>query len=216
MQVMIPNALQPAQIDEVFLYPRVGRAIVLVKDDQLSLAIGRRGQNVRLASKLVGWDIEIMTMDEMNESIERAEKWFRKIPNINDQLLEMFITEGFMSYVDITFLESSDLAELGGITEAEAVDLIQFAENESERMENSKGDEGPDEEENAGRTVAMIPDPDAAPTEPVGEGESAAPPAAEDATGVEQPAVTETEATSEAPVDAEVLVPREEEAAPPA
>ncbi len=218
LQVMIPNALQPAQIDEVFLYPRVGRAIVLVKDDQLSLAIGRRGQNVRLASKLVGWDIEIMTMDEMNESIERAEKWFRKIPNINDQLLEMFITEGFMSYVDITFLESSDLAELGGITEAEAVDLIQFAENESERMENSKGDEGPDEDENAGRTVAMIPDPDAAPTEPVGEGESAAPPATEEATDVEQPAVTETEteATSEAPVEAEVLVPREEEAAPPA
>src|SRR5207244_57404 len=56
LQVMIPNALQPAQIEEVFLYPRLGRAIGLVKEDQLSLAIGRRGQNVRLASKLVGWD----------------------------------------------------------------------------------------------------------------------------------------------------------------
>src|SRR5205823_1924265 len=54
LQVMIPNALQPVQIDEVFLNPRMGRAIVLVKDDQLSLAIGRRGQNARLASKLVG------------------------------------------------------------------------------------------------------------------------------------------------------------------
>src|SRR6185369_182598 len=63
LQVLIPNALQPATIEEVFLYPRLGRAIVLVKEDQLSLAIGRRGQNVRLASKLVGWDIEIMTMD---------------------------------------------------------------------------------------------------------------------------------------------------------
>ena len=76
LQVLIPNALQPAQIEEVFLYPRLGRAIVLVKEDQLSLAIGRRGQNVRLASKLVGWDIEIMTHDELNEGIERAEGWF--------------------------------------------------------------------------------------------------------------------------------------------
>ena len=69
LQVLIPNALQPAQVEEVFLYPRLGRAIVLVKEDQLSLAIGRRGQNVRLASKLVGWDIEIMTHDELNEGI---------------------------------------------------------------------------------------------------------------------------------------------------
>ena len=49
--MLIPNALQPAEIEEVFLYPRLGRAIVLVNDDQLSLAIGRRGQNVRLASQ---------------------------------------------------------------------------------------------------------------------------------------------------------------------
>jgi N utilization substance protein A len=72
LQVLIPNALQPAQISDVFTYPRLGRAIVLVTDDQLSLAIGRRGQNVRLASKLVGWDIEIMTHDELAEALERA------------------------------------------------------------------------------------------------------------------------------------------------
>src|ERR1700751_5500949 len=57
LQVMIPNALQPAEIEEVFLYHRPGRAIVLVREDQLSLAIGRRGQNVRTGSKLVGWAI---------------------------------------------------------------------------------------------------------------------------------------------------------------
>ena len=67
----------PAGSDqEVFTYPRLGRAIVLVTEDQLSLAIGRRGQNVRLASKLVGWDIEIMTHDELGEALERAERWF--------------------------------------------------------------------------------------------------------------------------------------------
>ena len=88
LQVLIPNALQPAQVEEVFLYPRLGRAIVLVKEDQLSLAIGRRGQNVRLASKLVGWDIEIMTHDELNEGIERAEGWFLQAPNVMGEMVE--------------------------------------------------------------------------------------------------------------------------------
>src|SRR5213075_1974258 len=123
LQVLIPNALQPAQIEEVFLYPRLGRAIVLVKEDQLSLAIGRRGQNVRLASKLVGWDIEIMTLDELNEGIERAEGWFRYIPGITDELIEAFITEGFLSFDDLTFLEPADMAELGGIDEDLSADI---------------------------------------------------------------------------------------------
>src|SRR5919204_608298 len=135
IQVMIPNALQPAQIEEVFLYPRLGRAIVLVKEDQLSLAIGRRGQNVRLASKLVGWDIEIMTHDELNEGIEKAENWFRQIPGATDELVEAFIEEGFLSYDDLTFLEPAQLAELAGATEDQAEEIIAFAEEAAERVE---------------------------------------------------------------------------------
>src|SRR5689334_4778108 len=135
LQVLIPNALQPAQIEEVFLYPRLGRAIVLVKEDQLSLAIGRRGQNVRLASKLVGWDIEIMTHDELNEGIERAENWFKQIPGITDELVEAFIEEGFLSYDDLTFLEPAQLGELAGVSEEQAEDMIAFAEEAAERVE---------------------------------------------------------------------------------
>jgi N utilization substance protein A len=135
LQVMIPNALQPAQIEEVFLYPRLGRAIVLVKEDQLSLAIGRRGQNVRLASKLVGWDIEIMTLDELNEGIERAEGWFSDLPGVTPELVEAFITEGFLSYDDLTFMEPADLAELGGVDEDTAADIIAYAEEAAERVE---------------------------------------------------------------------------------
>src|SRR5437867_7143668 len=135
LQVMIPNALQPAAIEEVFLYPRLGRAIVLVQEDQLSLAIGRRGQNVRLASKLVGWDIEIMTHDELNEGIERAEGWFRQIPGMTDELVEGFIEEGFLSYDDLTFLEPAQLAELAGVTEDQAEEFIAFAEDAAERVE---------------------------------------------------------------------------------
>jgi len=135
LQVLIPNALQPAQIEEVFLYPRLGRAIVLVKEDQLSLAIGRRGQNVRLASKLVGWDIEIMTHDELNEGIEKAEGWFRQLPGMSDELVETFIEEGFLSYDDLTFLEPAQLAELASVTEEQAEEMIAFAEESAERVE---------------------------------------------------------------------------------
>jgi N utilization substance protein A len=135
LQVLIPNALQPATIEEVFLYPRLGRAIVLVKEDQLSLAIGRRGQNVRLASKLVGWDIEIMTHDELNESIDRAVGWFSVIPNVSEELVEAFIEEGFLSYDDLTFLEPAQLAELAGVTEEQAEEIILFAEEAAERVE---------------------------------------------------------------------------------
>jgi N utilization substance protein A len=135
LQVLIPNALQPAQIEEVFLYPRLGRAIVLVKEDQLSLAIGRRGQNVRLASKLVGWDIEIMTVEEYNEEIDKAVNWFSEVPGVSEEMVEAFIEEGFLSYDDLTFLEPAQLAELSGMTEDQAEEVIAFAEEAAERVE---------------------------------------------------------------------------------
>ena len=138
LQVLIPNALQPAQIEEVFLYARLGRAIVLVKEDQLSLAIGRRGQNVRLASKLVGWDIEIMTHDELNTGIEKAESWFLSIPGLEPEMVEALIEEGFLSYNELTYLEAAQMSELLGITEDEADEIIAFAEDAAERMEEEE------------------------------------------------------------------------------
>ena len=217
LQVMIPNALQPAQIDEVFLYPRMGRAIVLVKEDQLSLAIGRRGQNVRLASKLVGWDIEIMTIDEMNESIERAETWFRQIPGITDELIELLITEGFMSYTDVTFIEPTDLAELGGVTVEQAEEMIAYAEEAAERIENEKPEDAPaaDEEAMAGRTVAGEP---AEATEATATTEEAPAEAPAESVDGEAPAEEPVAAvaTEEAPVNGEVHPTPTEEQAPQA
>src|SRR4029079_2001965 len=91
MNVLVPNALQPAEVEEVIQCQMLGRAIVLVREDQLSLAIGRRGQNVRLASKLCGWDIEIMTREELDEQLEKAIEAFSQIPGAPDQLAENLV-----------------------------------------------------------------------------------------------------------------------------
>jgi transcription termination/antitermination protein NusA len=123
MQVLIPNALQPAEVEEVILCQMLGRAIVLVQEDQLSLAIGRRGQNVRLASKLCGWDIEIMTREELDEQIEQAVAGYSSIEGVEPELAERLVGEGFLSYDDLETIEPDALMEMGGLT-AEQVDHI--------------------------------------------------------------------------------------------
>jgi N utilization substance protein A len=123
LPVLIPNALQPAEVEEVILCQMLGRAIVLVREDQLSLAIGRRGQNVRLASKLCGWDIEIMTREELDEQIERAVSGFSALEGVDDALAEKLVGEGFLSYDDLSVIEPDALMEMGGLS-AEQVDTI--------------------------------------------------------------------------------------------
>jgi N utilization substance protein A len=123
MQVLIPNALQPAEVEEVILCQMLGRAIVLVQEDQLSLAIGRRGQNVRLASKLCGWDIEIMTREELDEQIEQAVGGYSSLEGVESDLAERLVGEGFLSYDDLSVIEPEALMEMGSLT-AEQVDVI--------------------------------------------------------------------------------------------
>ena len=95
----------------------IGRAIVLVREDQLSLAIGRKGQNVRLASKLCGWDIEIMTNDELEQQIERAVAGFMQIEGMTEELAQRLVEQGYLSYDDLSVIEPDALMEMGGMTE---------------------------------------------------------------------------------------------------
>ncbi len=135
LQVLIPNALQPAEIDEVMLCQLLGRAIVLVREDQLSLAIGRRGQNVRLASKLVGWDIEIMTSEELDELIEKAVGAFMKIEGVETDLAEKLVEQGILSYDDLSVMEIADLVNtVEGLTEEQAVEIVARAETLAEEQ----------------------------------------------------------------------------------
>jgi len=115
----------------------LGRAIVLVREDQLSLAIGRRGQNVRLASKLSGWDIEIMTQEELAESIDRAVQGFSVIDGIETELAERLVEEGFLSYDDLTIIEPDALMEMGGLTAEQVDHVVEQAEAQAEEAETA-------------------------------------------------------------------------------
>ena len=135
LQALIPNALQPAEIEEVILCEMLGRAIVLVREDQLSLAIGRRGQNVRLGSKLCGRDIEIMTREELEEQIERAITGFSELEGLSPELAEALVGEGYLSYDDLSVIEPDDLMQMGGITMEEVDKIVEQAEERAEAAE---------------------------------------------------------------------------------
>jgi len=140
MQVLIPNSLQPAEVDEVILCQMLGRAIVLVREDQLSLAIGRRGQNVRLASKLCGWDIEIMTREELDEQIERAVTGYSELDGVDDSLAERLVGEGFLTYDDLSVIEPDALMAMGDLTAEQVDEIVLQAERRAEEAEQAAAD----------------------------------------------------------------------------
>lgn len=140
-QALIPNALQPAEVDQVLLCDMLGRAIVLVREDQLSLAIGRRGQNVRLASKLCGWDIEIMTADELDEQIDRASAGFMSLEGMTEELATRLVEQGYLSYDDLSVIEPDDLMQMGGLTAEQVEYLVEQAERKAEEAERAAAEE---------------------------------------------------------------------------
>lgn len=140
-EVLIPNALQPAVVEQVLLCDMIGRAIVLVQEDQLSLAIGRRGQNVRLGSKLCGWDIEIMTGSELEEQIERAVNGFSQIEGITEEIAQALVEQGYLSYDDLSVIEPDQFMEMSGLS-AEVVDrIVEAAESMAEKAEAAAAEE---------------------------------------------------------------------------
>jgi len=135
LQILVPNALQPAEVEDVILCPMLGRVIVLVRDDQLSLAIGKKGQNVRLASKLVGWDIEVMTRGELDEQLDKSVEAFSSITDVSEELAENLVSQGFFSFYDLSVIEPDQLAEIGGLTAEQCNAIVEVADRESERQE---------------------------------------------------------------------------------
>jgi N utilization substance protein A len=133
--VLIPNALQPAEVEQVLLCDMIGRAIALVSDEHLSQAIGRYGQNVRLASKLCSWDIEIMTAPELERQIERAMEGFMEIEGMNEGVAQQLVEQGYLSYDDLSVIEPDALMEMGSWTEEEVEAIVDQAETKAAEQE---------------------------------------------------------------------------------
>jgi N utilization substance protein A len=123
----IVNALQPAEVAKVVLDEDAERIEVVVPDDQLSLAIGRRGQNVRLASQLTGWDIDILT--EAEESERRQKEFlerttiFMEALDVDEVVGQLLASEGFRSVEEIAYVEVAELATIEGFDEETAGEI---------------------------------------------------------------------------------------------
>ncbi len=133
--VLIPNALQPAEVEQVLLCDMIGRAIALVSEEHLSQAIGRYGQNVRLASKLCSWDIEIMTAPELERQIERAMEGFMEIEGMNESVAQQLVEQGYLSYDDLSVIEPDALMEMGNWSEDEVDAIVDQAETKAAEQE---------------------------------------------------------------------------------
>src|SRR6202048_5172353 len=129
----VVNALAPAEVAKVVMDEEQRRVEVVVPDDQLSLAIGRRGQNVRLASQLTGWDIDILT--EAEESERRTEElrsrsqMFIDALDIDEVIAHLLVTEGFTSLEEVAYVPLEDLADIEGFDPEIAKELQERARN---------------------------------------------------------------------------------------
>src|ERR1700756_3807845 len=135
----VVNGLAPAEVSKVVMDEEQRRIEVVVPDDQLSQAIGRRGQNVRLASMLTGWDIDILT--EAEESERRTEEFrnrsqmFIDALDIDDVIAHLLVTEGFTSVEEIAFVPVAELASIEGFDEDVAAQLQDRAREFLERRD---------------------------------------------------------------------------------
>jgi len=133
-QVLITNALMPAKVSEIALCFELGRATVVVDEDQLSLAIGKHGQNVRLAARLTGWDIDILTPNEYNQGIERLAGCVRTVEGADDTLIDKLIALGVISVLDMEDVGAEPLVSELHIDPALAAKLAETATEEAAKL----------------------------------------------------------------------------------
>jgi N utilization substance protein A len=135
----VVNALAPAEVAKVVLDEDRERISVVVPDPQLSLAIGRRGQNVRLASQLTGWDIDILTEQEESErrqaEFEKRTKMFMEALNVDEVVGQLLASEGFNSVEELSLVDQKDIASIEGFDEDTAHELQTRARDHLARIE---------------------------------------------------------------------------------
>ena len=216
-KILIANSLKPAEIAEVALCFELGRATVVVVDDQLSLAIGKRGQNVRLAARLTGWDIDILTPAEFNNGLDILEKSLREIEGVESTVVDQIIAMGMVSVLDLEEVGPGPLVNELGLDQAfaetvvtraseagkKAVELAaQVKEQEAAAAAAAAAEAAAEAKAEAKAAAAAAESPAESPAEPAGE--PAAEPAEAPAEPAPEPAAEPTEAPAEpAPEPAE-------------
>jgi N utilization substance protein A len=137
----VVNALQPATVSRVVIDEEESRIEVVVPDDQLSLAIGRRGQNVRLASQLTGSQIDILTDAEASEKRQREfserSKMFEEELDVDETLSQLLVAEGFTELEEVAYIELSEIANIEGFDEELGAELQSRAAEALERREEA-------------------------------------------------------------------------------
>ncbi len=135
----VVNALAPAEVEKVVLDEDAGRIEVVVPESQLSLAIGRRGQNVRLASQLTGWNIDILTVEEeserrQKERTERAQLFMESL-DIDEVIAQLLVAVDFATVEEIAYVDLDEIASIEGFTEETAAEIQGRARDFLDRIE---------------------------------------------------------------------------------
>jgi N utilization substance protein A len=134
-QILISNSLKPAEIQDTALCFELGRATVVVPEEQLSLAIGKRGQNVRLAARLTGWDIDIHTPKEYNRGLDRLATTLRKIEGVDEMMAERISLLGLISVADVQEVGAAPLVKELELTQELAEKIVQICAEEAKIAE---------------------------------------------------------------------------------
>jgi N utilization substance protein A len=137
-QILIQNALKPAEVNEIALCFELGKATVVVAEDQLSLAIGKRGQNVRLAARLTGWDIDIMTPETYDKNLETLSRIVKAVEGVDDLLVDKLVAMGCVSCKDVDDIGENPLVENLEITPELALAIAEACGEEVIREEEEK------------------------------------------------------------------------------
>ena len=126
-QILIQNALKPAEVVEINLCFELGRATVVVNEDQLSLAIGKRGQNVRLAARLTSWDVDILTPAEFTKGLDTMEETLKAIEGITEEQIDRLAALGVISVIDIEEVGADYLVKSLECTPEQAQQMIEVS-----------------------------------------------------------------------------------------
>jgi N utilization substance protein A len=133
-KILIANSLRPAEVAEIALCFELGLATVVVTEDQLSLAIGKRGQNVRLAAKLTGWDINILTPNEFNAGLDVLEKALRRVEGVESTVVDQVMAMGMVNVLDVEEVGPDPLVNELSLDQAMAQTIIISCAEEAKRV----------------------------------------------------------------------------------